>query len=485
MAINLPQVPFQLSAEGATGRGSFMDSFVKGLKAFQETGKAAYTPKTLAENLLKLQLENKINAPKAEFARDITLADLQNKRANTSHLGASTNTLNRQNQQAAALEAIYKKNPALRLPNLPPELRALALLQSNPELLGMGNTSTPETNAANETEPSRQPNETGNYVEPINFGKQPAQQAEPNFVDLYRKSLIRKLSGEKQATEVKPSGDVATQNWLNQKRMKEGDTPEVQQYQKMLDAKAAHQKVLENSAESRDRLRAKQEKGYAWMKEPNDAKINDLGQLAGAGYNTNEANRRLSEGESVDDLLKEKGFDPKNPPEPIAINTPADRTKVNQQKASLAELDYMENFIAEALGPYSRTVFGFSPAQVKDALQGKNKQQQIDFLAARGLSPELSGLRLLVANARATVPALRDMTTKAMTDIKILRPLVDEETWTAVEHKIGEKLQEAGRRANAARLNYKIKDKLQNNQVTEDDLEALKAEQARRRNLNK
>lgn len=89
MALNIPQVPFKLTAEdmGATDYGQALRS---GFNTFSKMIESAYKPKTMAEALLAQQLSNKINKPKAEHAEEITLADLAHTQAGTNSLNANT-----------------------------------------------------------------------------------------------------------------------------------------------------------------------------------------------------------------------------------------------------------------------------------------------------------------------------------------------------------------------------------------------------------
>ncbi len=85
MAFNIPGVPFKLSAQdmGGFDLGKAIQSGLQNYNTFQE---ARFKPKNLAEDLLAKQLQNKINQPKADYAKDITLADLAHTRAGTQGL---------------------------------------------------------------------------------------------------------------------------------------------------------------------------------------------------------------------------------------------------------------------------------------------------------------------------------------------------------------------------------------------------------------
>ena len=82
MPINLPGVPFKLTAQDMGGF-DVSDALSKGFNLNKQFQEARTMPKKLAEELLAAQLQNKINQPKADYAKQITLADLANTQANT------------------------------------------------------------------------------------------------------------------------------------------------------------------------------------------------------------------------------------------------------------------------------------------------------------------------------------------------------------------------------------------------------------------
>ena len=85
MAFNIPGLPFKLTSQdmGGFDLGKAIQSGLQNYNTFQE---ARFKPKNLAEDLLAKQLQNKINQPKADYAKDITLADLAHTRAGTQGL---------------------------------------------------------------------------------------------------------------------------------------------------------------------------------------------------------------------------------------------------------------------------------------------------------------------------------------------------------------------------------------------------------------
>lgn len=85
MAINFPAFDRLTAADmGGFDMGSALR---QGFGINKDIQEARVMPKQLAENLLAKQLENKINQPKADYAKQITLADLAHTQALTTGLG--------------------------------------------------------------------------------------------------------------------------------------------------------------------------------------------------------------------------------------------------------------------------------------------------------------------------------------------------------------------------------------------------------------
>jgi hypothetical protein len=256
MALNLPTIGFRLNNAEAGGMPDLQDAMQKGFKS-------AYMPGQLAENLLQTQIANRLESAKVPYADRMAKANLEHMLAQTGHLGAQTNSLNignrtlgqrYQEQLTAAqlanmskreLEKLYKKQPALRLPNLPPEMRGIAALEAFPDLLG--NNSSP---ASNQVYPSQNmsiyepyqlfnpsigtPNKSN-----MSFIGQPIQgqgNQQPNDRQLIKNALIRKLQGLKQQAELTPSGDLRNQEYLLKIEKEE---PEGKNSQRYIDAKTA------------------------------------------------------------------------------------------------------------------------------------------------------------------------------------------------------------------------------------------------------
>ncbi len=179
-----------------------------------------------------------------------------------------------------------------------------------------------------------------------------------------------------------------------------------------------------------------------------DMKNYDIAQLAGAGIDPSVGVHELSSGKTVPQILQEHGFDPNNPPDPDFLPTRGNIQTLKTRQAALKEIDVMGNFITKSLGPYSRTIANMPVNQISDALQGKNKQQQADFLAARMLTPEYASLRSKLANGPAGITAVEGILDKSMLDMKPIRALVSPEIWTMAQKKADDVLKSSFAKAN-------------------------------------
>jgi NACalpha-BTF3-like transcription factor len=219
-----------------------------------------------------------------------------------------------------------------------------------------------------------------------------------------------------------------------------------------------------------------------WKSMPANAKMNVLAYANGAGIGIDEATRELAKGTSLDKLYEKHGFDPKNPPEPDFLSTQGNITKLKDRQAALKEMQVISKFVKEGLGPYSKTYGQYSPAQIADALKGKNDDQQAKFLAARGLVPELTGLRLMAANAKATVHAIKSMQEKSMMNIKIFESLVKPEVWQKAQDLMDHVLDKGMKKSVQSYSHHNLlkeknpQEAQSSEQITDDDIDTTARE---------
>lgn len=127
--------------------------------------------------------------------------------------------------------------------------------------------------------------------------------------------------------------------------------------------------------------------------------------------------------------------------------TNATISAIQQGEGALAEEEVMGPFIAEGLGAYPSSFFGYSPAQVADAFKKgpKDVDKQAKFLAARALAAEQAAIRARLAGASNASEALRDLKAASLNEFKIFRPLVSSDVYAKTQRYIDEELGKAAK----------------------------------------
>ncbi len=191
--------------------------------------------------------------------------------------------------------------------------------------------------------------------------------------------------------------------------------------------------------------RKKQIMSGEWFnKQPAAFKSQQMALAAGLGLDPGTAsNAFINEGKTITDLAKEMDVDPKTiiPVYPTAN----ENIKQTQIRSSLvSELHSIEGNLNKIQGDYSRKFFGYSPKQVANALKNKSPDEQGMILAARNLAPDIAALRAKIAtNGTIGIEALREMTDKALGNLKVFEPLVSPEARKAMNLYTDEIIKEA------------------------------------------
>jgi hypothetical protein len=281
-------------------------------------------------------------------------------------------------------------------------------------------------------------NDGQSFISPIsqNNYKQPNNNLDPASI------LLRSLN---QKNNIQPTKEF--KNAQGYEDAKEGYVPftnrttrinneeQKQYFMNALNPSESHKSIEQHQKEALAR------KHWDALTPETKAHLVAIGQ--GAGIRGDEIEKELSSGKSFDDLLYEHGYDPDNPPEPIYELSSKNRSALNEREYASREVKYLSNFITKATGEYANKIKQYSPNQVKDALLGKNDEQQAKFLAARGLSPELINLRLVLGGARGTVHAIQSMADKSMLNNKIFESLVSNNVWKRTQEIMDDELQKA------------------------------------------
>lgn len=187
----------------------------------------------------------------------------------------------------------------------------------------------------------------------------------------------------------------------------------------------------------------KRSQSFAYSTAPVDTKNYMLAQAAGMGIAPDKAVNEFAMGKTIDDLAKENGFDPEALPDPDYAPTKQNVTQLKQRQAALGEMNHLAKFVTEGLGPYAKTMMGWSPEQIGAQLKNMDPDKQAKFLAARGLVPELTNMRLMTANAKGTVSAIKSLQEKSLLNIKALQSQVDPKVWMKAQKLMDEELAQA------------------------------------------
>lgn len=182
---------------------------------------------------------------------------------------------------------------------------------------------------------------------------------------------------------------------------------------------------------------------------PIDQKSALLAQASGMGYDPNEATSLFMQGKNIRDLAKDAGFDPENMPDAIYPATKKDIAAINQRKTALQEINTLNPIISSALAPYSRTVMGYSPQQITDAISNTDPDAQAKFLAAKAIIPELSAIRLrAMQGSQIGIEAIREVTNASMSNVKAFKGLVSPEVYDQMNKYIDSWITQATNSAN-------------------------------------
>lgn len=208
-----------------------------------------------------------------------------------------------------------------------------------------------------------------------------------------------------------------------------------------LDLRRANAKIQGESKEQITKLRK-------WNSLTADQKENVLAEGRTLGIPDQELLERYSKGESNYDIAKELGYSDKDARE-LDKNfapTSATRTSIQGAEGALAEEQWIAPKITQAMKPYSRKIFGKSPAFLKDAysLDPKTQAKVADALAARALQPEIAGFRSRAAGGSNAHGALQELTDKSLNELNIWEHQVSPEVYEMAQERLSEWIQGMG-----------------------------------------
>lgn len=198
--------------------------------------------------------------------------------------------------------------------------------------------------------------------------------------------------------------------------------------------------------------------GYNFQQLPVNQKEFMLAKLAGMGIDATKGVQMFNEGKTVEQIAEEKGFDPNNLPDPIYPTTPTDRNRMRQRNAAIVELKEIDDVVTKGMGPYVGMKIGdWSPAQISDAILGKNSHQLAMFLAANALKVEASAVRMKAMGGNVSEAAIENLTKSAYGSLEPFRGYIkDSKAWTEAQNIISNTISRAANKANKAMLSLKL-----------------------------
>lgn len=173
----------------------------------------------------------------------------------------------------------------------------------------------------------------------------------------------------------------------------------------------------------------------AWKSLPSGDKQASIAQAEAFGVSNNAASKAFLEGKTIEDMAKEKGYDPNRPDTwPLPSYPPPPAVRTQQYKANIARAarNAIEPVLTDALAPYQGKIFGYSPKQILQATQNSNADEQGKALAAAYMSTEMQALTGRAAGLQTIgLGMIRDMLKKSGMTLRAPDLLISPEVFRA------------------------------------------------------
>lgn len=250
----------------------------------------------------------------------------------------------------------------------------------------------------------------------------------------YKEAQIQNLLQKKVGGSPKANGELA--NYIVSHP--EASQDDIRQaYDEIHGRKAEHEETIINR--SKDVVA-----GNSFDKLPTNDKKQSVALMKGMGVDPVEAVAYLRQkGNSPSTYAEQNKIDITNV-EPDYAAGEQNIKLAQQANAYMDEIDTLDKHINDGLGKYQNKIMGYSLAQIADAAEGSNPDQQARALAARALLPELNSLRLKIAGGNIGIEALRELEHKSLGKLNVLESLVDSETYTKAQNYMTKWIKEAG-----------------------------------------
>lgn len=184
-------------------------------------------------------------------------------------------------------------------------------------------------------------------------------------------------------------------------------------------------------------------KAFDWVHTTPEAKTYEIAVGAGMGMTPDQFVHERTQGKSIAQIAQEQGYDPNNLPPPDFLPTRQNITMLKRRQAALKEVDSLGKFVREGLAPFASTISGYSIPQIAAAISGSDKQKQIDFLAARMLTPELANIRQNLAQGNAGITAAQEIMHRSLMNHKAFQAFVTPDVFLKAQEKADKVLKDA------------------------------------------
>jgi hypothetical protein len=173
---------------------------------------------------------------------------------------------------------------------------------------------------------------------------------------------------------------------------------------------------------------------------PSDYKASYLSSLKAMGYNDQEAARAAYEDKDLGDMAQAKGYqrDLSDVPQAKPALTGASRTALTRSNLATAGLNAADEFINKGIANYAgqASIHGTPLGFYKDALLGKNKDKQADFIAASTLAQDQAFLRARQAGAPLSQGLLQHTLQTSLTHTRASLPFTSPDVFLEASKKI-------------------------------------------------
>lgn len=416
------------------------------LSGYTGVTQARYLRPQLEEELKKAKLYNQYYGPNIE-------SEIGLRGAQAGHLGSLTAGQNIANRfapgrlQSEQQEREFKlNNPFFGQTGISGDVGRMLylkqMLQNNPDLLqgigGMGGL------GGQQGQPNQMPQQASNggegqsYLPPIMQQANEPMHNQPSTMDMINQAIKNSLTPK---SKYGPTPLEKAQSYAKSQEDLYGKDSEQAKIAHDYANKLAYGTPKKEGGKLTEHQMAL-EAAANFDKAPSSTKQLLIAQAAGMGISPSEAIKSFREkGKGIEDLAKERGFDPENLPDPIYPNSAKDISLIKQRSGALKEMKSIGKDVTEWAGDYAGKIMGFSPQQIKDAIQNKDPDKQAKLLAARQLSQDLNYLRLMVANGKATVHAIKALEETSLTKMKIFEPFVTPNVWKKMQEYTHESLE--------------------------------------------